>query len=136
MKQNRVLTVMLGTLAALALLAGCTTVSNFISVNTKHYLGIPFVPTNPASVEILRSDPTRPNVRLGEVVIESQGNLPVAEMEQKIREASGKMGANAAVIVADATKQMGAITVGPGWERKIPPDGRETVAVAIRYRIE
>jgi hypothetical protein len=57
-------------------------------------------------------------------------------MEQRIREASGKMGANAAVIVADTSKRMGAIKVGPQWEREIPPDGKETVAVAIRYRDE
>jgi hypothetical protein len=134
MKHHGGLTVILGALAIVALLAGCSTVSNFISVNARHYLSMFYPPTDPASVEILRSDPTRPNVRLGEVILEPEGNQPVAKMEQKIREASAKMGANAAVIVADTTKQMGALTVGPRWERQIPPEGRETIAVAIRYQ--
>ena len=133
MKRNRGVTFTLLILAAFLLLAGCATMESFVSVYAKHYRWIPYVPTEPASVEILRSEPMHPNVRLGEIVLEPQGAPPVVEMEQKLKEAAAEMGANAAVIVADATMRMGSINVGPQWKREIDPFGRETIAVAIRY---
>ncbi len=137
MNQRRIVSPTRVILATFLLLAGCAiihrTVDSFISVSVKNYLGIPYVPTDPASIEILRSEPIRPNVRLGEVVVEPQGDPPVSKMEKKIREAAAQMGANAAVIVADATMRMGSIKVGPQWKREVAPYSKETVAVAIRY---
>ncbi len=137
MKQCGTVSLAFVTLITFSLLASCAapemTVDSFISVSVKHYLGIPYVPTDPASIEILRSDPIYPNVRLGEVVVEPRGEPSVSKVEQKIREAASQMGANAAVIVADAPMRMGSIKVGPQWKREIAPSSRETIAVAIRY---
>ncbi len=115
----------------LSLVTGCSTVS----VSTNQYLGMPlYSPTDPASVEILRTEPLRPHERLGEITLQPQGDPPVAKIEQKMQEATAKMGANAAVIVVDRTMRMGAIVTGPWYGRQISPDlQRVIVAVAIRY---
>lgn len=133
MKKMGAVSVTIVGLAVFVLLASCATVDSFISVYAKNYLGIRYRATDPASVQILRSDPDRPNVRLGEVVLEPQGDPPILKMEQKLREAASKMGADAAVIVVDTTMRMGSIKVGPLWKREMTPYGRGTMAVAIRY---
>ena len=117
--------------AVLSFIAGC----NYVTVNTKPYLGVPqYPPTNPASVEILRTEPLQPHDRLGEIYLEPTGNPSVTEMEQKLREAAAKMGADAAVLVADRTMRMGATVTGPWYGRQVSPDfQRVIIAVAIRY---
>ena len=115
----------------LSFLAGCS----MVTVESQRYLGVPtYAPTNPAQVEILRTEPTRPHVRLGEISLEPQDHPPVAEIEDKLRTAAAKMGANAAVIVADKTQIIGAWVTGPWWARQADPIyGRVIIAVAIRY---
>ena len=55
-------------------------------------------------------------------------------MEAKLRLAAARMGADAAVIVADRMRYMGAFVSGPWWDREISPIyGRVIIAVAIRY---
>jgi len=117
-------------LAVTLLLGGCS----FVSVNTRPYLGVPtYPPTDPATVEILRTEPQQSCIQLGEIALEPTGNPPVAKMEQKLREAAAKMGANAAVLVVDRTMMMGAVVTGPWWGRQISPDyQRVIVAVAVR----
>ncbi len=118
-------------LATFSALAGCS----FVSVHSKQYLAVPaYPPTDPAGVQILRSEPARPHERLGEVSLEPEGNPPVSEMEAKLKQAAANMGANAVVIVADTTRLMGGYVTGPWWDRQIYPQyGRVIVAVAIRY---
>ncbi|HXY54744.1 MAG TPA: hypothetical protein VEM40_08750 [Nitrospirota bacterium] len=118
-------------LAVLSFIPAC----NYVSVNTKPYLGVPlYPPTNPTNVEILRTEPLQPHERLGEISLEPTGNPPVAEMEQKLRVAAAKMGANAAVLVVDRTMLMGATVTGPWYGRQVSPDfQRVIIAVAIRY---
>lgn len=130
-KRKAIATVLFLVLATLSLTAGCS----YVSVNTKQYLGVPlYPPTDPASVEILRSEPLKNHEQLGEISLEPTGNPPVSEIEQKLREAAAKMGANAAVLVADRTMRMGAIATGPLYARQISPDfQRVIIAVAIRY---
>jgi hypothetical protein len=117
--------------AAITLSAGCS----FVSVETKQYLGVPlYSPTDPASVEILRAEPQRPHEQLGEITLEPTGEPPVAEIEQKLRIAAAKLGANAAVLVADRTMRMGAMATGPRYGRQVSPElQRVIIAVAIRY---
>ena len=87
----------------LSLLAGCS----MVTVESQRYLGVPtYASTDPSTVEILQTVPTRPNVRLGEISLEPQGKPPVSEIEEKLRTAAAKMGANAAVIVADKTQAL------------------------------
>ena len=81
-------------------LAACATVD----ATSTQYVGAPtFPPTNPASVQILRVEPSRPHVRLGEIQIDGSTDPapPVAEIEQKLRDDRAKMGADAVVVVMD-----------------------------------
>lgn len=116
----------------LSFLAGCS----MVTVESQRYLGVPtYAPTNPAQVEILRTEPTRPHVRLGEISLEPQDHPSVAEIEEKLRTAAAKMGADAAVIVADKTQIIGAWVTGPWFAREADPIyGRVIIAVAIRYK--
>jgi hypothetical protein len=100
------------------------------------YVGGPtFAPTDPASIEILRTPPSRANVRLGEVTAEpSSESVPVTEIEAALRSSAAKMGANAVVIVSDRTQVTGAMVTGPWYGRSLQETtARVVVGVAIRY---
>jgi hypothetical protein len=117
---------------ALLLLAGCQSVSTSV----KQDIGGPhFAPSDPAQVQILRTEPTRPHVRLGEVQAEpSSDSVGAAPIELALQKAAAKLGANAVVIVADRTQAMGAVVTGPLWARSVDTiTGRVIVGVAIRY---
>ncbi len=131
MKRCLVITGMCVIFALGLVVAGCS----YVSVRTNQYLGVtPYPPTDPTSVQILHSEPQRPHERLGEITLEPQGSSPVTEMEDKLRQAAARIGADAAVIVADRTTLMGTYATGPWWGREISPEyGRVIVAVAIRY---
>lgn len=121
-------------LAAAALLAvtGCNTVS----IRSNQYLGGPtYAPSDSAQIEILRSPPGRPNVRLGEVTAEpSSDKVSVEKIEASLRTAAAKMGADAVVIVSDRTQVTGAIVTGPWYGRTVQQTtGRVIVGVAIKY---
>lgn len=118
--------------AGLFLLTGCKTVS----VSSFQYVGGPvYAPTNPAQIEVLRTPPVRPHVRLGEVTAEpSTDSVSVQKIEQALREAAAKMGADAVVIVSDRMLVTGAIVTGPWFGRTVQQtDSRVVVGVAIRY---
>ena len=111
---------------------GCKTVS----VSSIQYVGGPvYAPSNPAQIQILRTPPTRANVRLGEVRAEpSSDSVSVQQIETKLREAAAKMGADAVVIVSDRTQVTGAYITGPWYGRSIQQTtGRVIVGVAIKY---
>ncbi len=118
-------------LLGVAGLAACTT----ISVSSTRYLGVAQLPpTDPASVVIMRHEPRRPHVRLGEVLLEPSGHPSVAEMEQAIRTEAAKLGADAAVLVYDRTRRIGTVYQGPWWARSSHAVyGRKIVAVATHY---
>ena len=117
---------------ALVALTGCNTVSTSV----KQDIGGPtYAPTDPAQVQILRTQPTRPHVRLGEVTVQpSSDSVPVAEIEAALQKAAAKMGAAAAVVVYDKTQTTGAYVTGPWWGRQVQTiQGRVIIAVAIHY---
>jgi hypothetical protein len=133
MKSTKAIPAVILAAAALLVVTGCQTVS---TSNTQ-YIGVQqFAPTDPLQVQILRSEPTRPNVKLGEVRAEpSSENVPVTKIETAIQQAAAKMGANAAVVVYDKTQVVGAQVVGGWLNRSIDPiEGRVIIAVAIRYQ--
>lgn len=113
-------------------LAGCATVS----VSSSRYLGVPAAaPTDPARVEILRREPRRRHVQIGEVVLRPSGDPEVERLERALREEAATLGAEAAVVVRDSTRRVGTFVTGPWWSRShTPVYGRVIVAVAIRYR--
>jgi len=114
------------------LVTGCNTVS----INSNQYIGGPiYAATNPASVQILRTPPSRPHVRLGEVTAEpSSDSVSVQKIEAALQKAAAKMGANAVVIVYDRTQVTGYFLNGPWYGRSIErTEGRVIIGVAIRY---
>jgi hypothetical protein len=123
------------TLLGAILIAGLATGCNTVWVKSKQYLGVAnYPPTDPASIQILQAQPTAANVKLGEITLQPQGNSAKATIEQKLRLAASKMGANAVVIVADQTMVFGTTVMGPWWSQTTSPDvGRVIVGVAIRY---
>jgi hypothetical protein len=115
-------------------LAACATVD----VTTTQYLGAPrYQPTEPNAVQILRTEPTAPHDRLGEVLVDASVDPApsISEVEQKLCKAAAKLGADAVVVVYDRVQPVAAYVSGPGWGRSIETiSGRKVVAVAIRYQ--
>jgi hypothetical protein len=98
--------------AALAVLDGCAAK---VSVTTMPYTEVQkFPPMDPGIVGILRSEPTRPHLRLGEIEIEPHVKQSAADLEQQLQKAAGALGADAAVIVADPANLLGG-TAASSW---------------------
>ncbi len=128
---TRYVTIIAG-VAALCVLTGCKTVS----VSSHQYLGgTTYPPSDPAQVQILRTEPTRPHVRLGQVQAQpSSSSVPNAQIEQALQKAAAKMGADAVVVVQDTTQVTGAYVSGPLWARSVNQvTGRVIVGIAIKY---
>ena len=122
----------LAALTGLMVVTGCKTVST----SSHQFLGGPIYPsTDPAQVQILRTEPTRPHVQLGQVQAQpSSSSVANAQIEQALQKAAAKMGANAVVIVQDTTQVTGAVVTGPLWARNVSQvTGRVITGVAIRY---
>ena len=119
--------------AILFALTGCNTVS---TSHTQDIGGPKYPPSDPAQVQILRTQPTRAHVRLGEVRAEpSSDSVPATDIETALRKAAAKMGADAAVVVYDKTQTTGAYVTGPWWGRSVQTvQGRVIIAVAIKYQ--
>jgi hypothetical protein len=119
------------TVAVALLLAGCS----FVSTRVQPYLGGPtYPPSDPARVEILRAQPSRPHERLGEVFAEPSGDPTVQQYEQALREGAAKMGADAVVVVYDRMQVVGTMVTGPWWAPAASPIvGRVVVGLAVRY---
>ena len=122
-------------LAALACaLASCTSIDS----HTTQYVGAPHQPpSDPARVEILRTEPTRPHDRLGEVMVDASVDPapPIAEVEARLRNEAAKIGADAVVIVYDHVQPVGAFVSGPWWGRTVDTiTGRKLIGVAIKYQ--
>lgn len=122
----------LAAVVALFAVTGCNTVS---TTNTQYIGGPVYAATDPAQIQILRTMPTRPNVRLGEVRAEpSSDSVGVPQIEEALRKSAAKMGADAVVIVYDRTQVTGAVVTGPWFGRTIQQTvGRVIVGVAIKY---
>jgi hypothetical protein len=122
----------------LALVAGALAACASVDVQTTEYVGAPrYQPTEPNSVQILRTEPTAPHDRLGEIVVDASTDPapPVTEIERKMVEAAAKMGANAVVVVLDRVQPVAAYVTGPWWGRSIESvSGRKVIGVAIRFR--
>ena len=79
-----------------------------LRVTTKRAAGAPrFPPSDPARVEILRSEPQRAYDRLGYIVIDASTDPPpsIEKVVAKVRSEAGKLGADAVVVVYDRDQQ-------------------------------
>lgn len=124
---------LIAALAALFVGTGCNT----ITTNTTQYVGVAkFPPSDPAKVEVLRTEPTRPHTRLGEVRAEPPStSTDVVKIEAALRQNAAKLGADAVVVVLDRVQVTGAYVVGRWYDRSVESiKGRVVVAVAIKYQ--
>jgi hypothetical protein len=125
----------LASFAAIVILfavTGCNTVS----ISSNQYIGVqPYPPSNPAQIQILRKEPARPHVQWGEVRAEpASENVAVQKIEESLRNAAARMGADAIVIVYDRTEVTGAMITGPWYGRSVQQIvGRVVVGVVIKY---
>lgn len=126
-----VLTVTLATVLLIS--TGCQTVS---TSHTQEIGAAKFPPSDPMQVQILRTEPTRPHVRLGEVKAQpSSESMDVTKIEAALKKEAAKLGADAAVVVYDKTQVVGAMVVGGWLNRQVDPvEGRVIIAIAIKYQ--
>ena len=123
-----------GLTATLLALGGCATVD----ARTTAYVGVEHpAPTLASEVAVLRTEPLRPHVRLGEVLIDASVDPapPIVQVEEKLREGAAKLGGDAAVVVYDYIQPVGAYVNGPLWARDVKTiEGRKLKAIVIKYR--
>ncbi|MDR6913417.1 hypothetical protein J2X66_000264 [Pseudomonas sp. 3296] len=123
-----------GLVAALLALNGCATVD----AQTTAYVGVEHpAPTLASEVVVLRTEPLRPHVRLGEVLIDASVDPapPITQVEEKLREESAKLGGDAVVVVYDHIGTVGAYVSGPLWSRDIETiQGRKLKGIVIKYK--
>ena len=91
-----------------------------------------FAPTHPDSVDLLRREPRRDHIRLGEVWIRPSRYADRYYVEGMLREKAALMGADALVIVAD--RHFGGGVVYDYWHGPRRIYRRQIVGIAIRYR--
>jgi len=118
-------------LALVALMAGL--VSCYHPYGYHFYPGAPrFAPTNPGMVELLRREPRRDHIQLGEVWIRPDPGMSRGYVEGMLREQAAAMGAEAVVIVADRYFREG--VAYNYWRGPVTYYDRQIVGVAIRFR--
>ena len=88
-----------------------------LSANSHQNLGLlSFAPSNPAQIQILHEESTRPHLELGEIQAQpSNGSVSHLLIEQALQGAAAKLGANTAVIVTDHNQVTDASVTGPLW---------------------
>jgi hypothetical protein len=122
------------TTAVACLLASCASIDS----HTTQYVGAPHpLPTDPVAVEILRTEPTRPHEKIGEVFIEAttEPAPPVAEIEARLRTEAAEIGGDAVVVVYDRIQPVGAYVSGSWWARSVNTiTGRVLIGVTIKYK--
>lgn len=120
-------------IASVLMLSACATVD----AQTTAYVGVEHpAPTLPSEVQVLRVEPTRSNVQLGEILIDASIDPapPITQVEQKLREEAAKLGADA-VVVYDQIQPVAAYVSGPLWSRDINTiQGRKLKGIAIKYQ--
>jgi len=108
------------------------TISCFQPYGYSYYPRTPrFSPTHPADVMLLRREPRRDHIRLGEVWIEPDPWMSRGYVEGILREKAARMGADALVIVADRYLRGG--TAYGYWHRHVQVYDRQIVGIAVRF---
>jgi len=123
-----------GLCSALLALNGCATVD----AQTTAYVGVEHpAPTLASQVEVLRREPDRPHIRLGEILVDASLDPapPITDVEQKLREEGAKLGGNAVVVVYDHIQPVAAYVSGPRWNRDFQTvEGRKLKGIVIKYQ--
>lgn len=120
-------------MAALLLLTGCASISQ----RSNEYLGAPkYPPSNPATVQILQSEPQTAKERLGEIILTVDGNPKREELEKRLREGAAALGADAVFIAYDKM-HVYPMVYGDWWwgPSYVSEDSvRKIVGVAIKFK--
>ena len=130
---------MIGRCVMLTIVACVTASCATVSATSMQYIGsADQSPTDPARVQILKAMPAQRHERLGEISLtaSTQPAPSVSNVEEKLREKAGRLGADAVVIVSDSLQPIGAYAWGSWWasDRTVyAVTGRRLVAVAIKY---
>ena len=106
-----------------------------ISVTTKPNPAAPhFEPTSTMSVEILRKQPTRKSIQLGEIVIEPGTRMTDLALDLRLKQAAAELGANAAYIKSDKNWSLASASSG-GFANTYEANTklRVVTADALRY---
>jgi hypothetical protein len=91
-----------------------------------------FASTYPGDIQLLRGDPRRDHIRLGEVWVRPSPRRDRYYVEGMLREKAAAMGADAVVIVVDRYFRERAFT--SYWGRRRTVYDRQIVGIAIRFR--
>ena len=127
MKRNHVV-ILSAALFAILGLSAC-----YSYMGQRYYLNTPnFAPTNPAQVRLLRREPNRAHVQLGEVWIRPEPGMSAYYVEDRLRERAAAMGADALVIVVD--RYFHRYVVHDWWYGRRAYRERDILGIAIRYR--
>lgn len=119
----------IGIMAVLAI----SFISCYRPYGSRYYPHTPrFEPTHPARVELLRREPRRDHIRLGEVWINPEPWMSAYDVEGILQEKTADMGGDALVIVADRFFNRGAHY--GYWRRPARVYDRQIVGIAIRFR--
>jgi hypothetical protein len=109
-----------------------------LSASAIRYPNAPdFPPTDPAAVQILSTEPSRPHQRLAEITVAAAPNTaPSAqEVDAKLRAEAATLGANAVVLVVDPGQPPRVVASRTWWGTPLKAvTGRDVIGVAIRYR--
>ncbi len=98
-----------------------------------HFSGSPrFAPTDPAHVRLLRHEPNRPHIQLGEVWLRPDPGMSARFVERRLREKAAALGADALVIVED--RYLRGHAARHYWHGRVAYRERVIVGIAIRYR--
>jgi hypothetical protein len=119
--------------AAMMLAAGCASTG---AVSTIPYPDVgSYPPTDAARVQILRAEPARPHVQLAEITVDVSSSPPptAQEVDGLLRSAAAKLGADAAVVVADSLQPRAGVASSSWWRGTTSGQGK-VIAVAVRYR--
>jgi hypothetical protein len=105
----------------------------FPSYGYRRFPGTPrFAPNDYGQIRLLRQEPGREHIRLGEVWIRPDPWMDRYEVEGILREKTARLGGDALVIVAD--RYLRGATVRGYWRARRTIHNRQIVGIAIRYR--
>lgn len=121
-------------IALMALAAGCATPS--VVATSDRLIGAPvYPPTNPATVQIIGSQPAGPCEELGEIHIEPVTGFPPRErIEEELRKEGARFGADTVLIIYDRTQASGALYMGSDLGPAEPMYGHAVRAEALKCK--
>jgi hypothetical protein len=105
------------------------------SIKTTHYVTSQnYSPREPASVEVLWSEPMAPHEHLGEIVLnDSTASAASSEIEDKLRKEAAKMGADAVIVVLEAVQSASPSFIAERGTHPTPQRCK-VLGLAIKYR--